>query len=139
MLGGTALYGRDAGPTKRCVILVDPHGDLATAALGLVPPERHEDVVYLDLANRGRPFGVNLLDVGLGWGPVAGGGQRAACIQARVRRVLGTAHGGCIPFRAHGAVRGERSNVPCGPDRRTELATHRARGSGPAGDPEFPQ
>jgi hypothetical protein len=37
------------------------------AALGLVPPERHEDVVYLDLANRGRPFGVNLLDVSLGW------------------------------------------------------------------------
>ena len=33
----------------------------------LVPPERYSDVVYLDIANRKRPFGVNLLDVGLGW------------------------------------------------------------------------
>ena len=32
-----------------------------------MPPERHDDVVYLDIANRKRPFGVNLLDVGLGW------------------------------------------------------------------------
>jgi hypothetical protein len=68
MLSGTSgPGGRAAGSSKRCVILVDPHSDLATAALGLVPPERHEDVVYLDIANRKRPFGVNLLDVGLGW------------------------------------------------------------------------
>ena len=37
------------------------------AALGLVPQERRGDVVYLDLGNHKRPFGVNLLDVGLGW------------------------------------------------------------------------
>jgi hypothetical protein len=68
MLTGTTGPGsREAGRTKRCIILVDPHSDLATAALGLVPPERHDDVVYLDIANRRRPFGVNLLDVGLGW------------------------------------------------------------------------
>src|SRR5205823_14477070 len=59
--------GRAAGKEKRCLILVDPHSDLATSALGLVPPERRGDVVYLDLANSRRPFGVNLLDVGLGW------------------------------------------------------------------------
>ena len=50
------------------VVLVDPHSDLATGALGLVPPERHGDVVYLNVARAlGRPFGLNLLDVGLGW------------------------------------------------------------------------
>jgi hypothetical protein len=49
------------------LILVDPHRDLALAALGLVPSEREADVVYLDIASQRRPFGLNLLDVGLGW------------------------------------------------------------------------
>ncbi len=65
--GTSGPSGRAAGDVKRCVILVDPHRDLAAAALALVPPERRDDVVYLDIANRTRPFGVNLLDVGLGW------------------------------------------------------------------------
>jgi hypothetical protein len=47
--------------------LIDPHSDLASAALGLVPGARHNDVVYLDVARTDRPFGLNLLDVGLGW------------------------------------------------------------------------
>jgi hypothetical protein len=68
MLAGTSgPGGREAGTARHCIILVDPHADLATAALGLVPRERHDDVVFLDIANRKRPFGVNLLDVGLGW------------------------------------------------------------------------
>jgi hypothetical protein len=56
-------------PTGRAstLVLVDPHRDLATGALGLVPAERRADVVYLDLSNRRRPFALNLLDVGLGW------------------------------------------------------------------------
>ncbi len=49
------------------LVLVDPHHDLVQAALGLVPPSRQENVVYLDVANSRRPFGLNLLDVGLGW------------------------------------------------------------------------
>src|SRR6185437_14577695 len=49
------------------LVLVDPHRDLAQAVLGLVPPHRHGDVLYLDLSERDRPFGLNLLDVGLGW------------------------------------------------------------------------
>lgn len=50
------------------VVLVDPHSDLAAAALGLVPHERQGDVVYLDVGRAlSRPFGLNLLDVGLGW------------------------------------------------------------------------
>lgn len=52
---------------RRSVILVDPHRDLASAALGLVPRNRQADIVYLDIANRRRPFGINLLDAGLGW------------------------------------------------------------------------
>jgi DNA helicase HerA-like ATPase len=52
---------------RRCVVLVDPHRDLAAAALSLVPRERQTDVVYLDVSNRRRPFGINLLDAGLGW------------------------------------------------------------------------
>jgi hypothetical protein len=52
---------------RRALLLVDPHRDLAESLLGRVPPERREDVVYLDAANRDRPFGLNLLDVGLGW------------------------------------------------------------------------
>jgi hypothetical protein len=67
LAGTTGPGGRAAGTEKRCLILVDPHSDLATSALGLVPPERRDDVVYLDLGNSRRPFGVNLLDVGLGW------------------------------------------------------------------------
>jgi hypothetical protein len=61
MLAGSGAVG------KRSVVLVDPHRDLAAAALALVPPSRHSDVVYLDVSNRRRPFGINLLDTGLGW------------------------------------------------------------------------
>jgi hypothetical protein len=57
------LYGGE----HRSVVLVDPHRDLAVSALGLVPRSRQDDVVYLDVSNRRRPFGINLLDVGLGW------------------------------------------------------------------------
>src|SRR5688572_3597346 len=49
------------------LVLVDPHRDLAEAVLGLVPPRRRGDVVYLDVSDRSRPFGLNLLDVHLGW------------------------------------------------------------------------
>jgi hypothetical protein len=53
---------------RRAVLLVDPHRDLADSAAGLVPPERERDVVFVDLANAERPIGLNVLDVGLGWG-----------------------------------------------------------------------
>ncbi|HEY0582946.1 MAG TPA: hypothetical protein VGE94_12240, partial [Chloroflexota bacterium] len=52
---------------RRSLLLVDPHADLASHALGLVPPQRADDAVYLDVADRDRPFGLNLLDTGLGW------------------------------------------------------------------------
>ncbi len=53
------------GADRPALVLLDPHRDLARAALGLVPPARRGDVVSLDVAERARPFGLNLLDTGL--------------------------------------------------------------------------
>jgi hypothetical protein len=52
---------------RRSVLVVDPHRDLATAVLSVVPAERREQVVFVDVAERRRPVGLNLLDTGLGW------------------------------------------------------------------------
>lgn len=52
----------DARGKYRCLLLVDPHSDLAREALALVPVERRDRVVYLDVSNADRPFGLNLLD-----------------------------------------------------------------------------
>lgn len=51
--------------TRAALVLVDPHRDLAQAALGLIPPSRRNNVVFLDIAKHERPFGLNLLDIGL--------------------------------------------------------------------------
>jgi len=67
LLLGMAHHLMHASGDRRAVVLVDPHRDLAVSALGLVPRERQADVVYLDVSNQRRPFGINLLDVGLGW------------------------------------------------------------------------
>src|SRR5207253_10569861 len=61
------LMRDESEDNRRAVVLVDPHRDLAEAALGCVPVSRRGDVVYLDVANQERPFGLNLVDVGLGW------------------------------------------------------------------------
>lgn len=53
--------------SPRALVVVDPHQDLARDALGLVPANQQGNVVYLDLAEQARPFGLNLLDTGLGW------------------------------------------------------------------------
>jgi len=39
---------------QRAVLLVDPHRDLADAALSLVPQARADEVVFLDVADRSR-------------------------------------------------------------------------------------
>jgi hypothetical protein len=52
---------------RPALVLVDPHRDLSEAALGLVPTQRRTEVVYLDASEQHRPFGLNLLDTGLGW------------------------------------------------------------------------
>ena len=47
---------------SRAVLVVDPHGDLAKRVIGLVPPERVQDVIYVDLADTVRSVALNLLD-----------------------------------------------------------------------------
>jgi hypothetical protein len=42
--------------------LIDPHGDLAERVLGLVPPERVEDVVYFNPGDTEWPIGLNMLE-----------------------------------------------------------------------------
>lgn len=64
---GQHIMASGARSAPGSLVLVDPHRDLARAALGLVPPVSQDRVVYLDVAEQERPFGLNLLDAGLGW------------------------------------------------------------------------
>lgn len=41
---------------------IDPHGDAAEELLNLVPPERAKDVIYWDVSDTERPFGMNMLE-----------------------------------------------------------------------------
>ncbi|MDE3076955.1 MAG: hypothetical protein KGJ86_16180, partial [Chloroflexota bacterium] len=56
-----------AASERPALVIVDPHRDLVRAVLSNIPAERRPDVVFLDVADQVRPFGLNLLDVGLGW------------------------------------------------------------------------
>ncbi len=63
----------------RGVGLIDPHGSLATAALGLVPSRRAHELVYLNPADLDRPIGFNPLDgIGPDQHPVAADGMVSA-------------------------------------------------------------
>lgn len=42
--------------------LIDPHGDLFEELLGLIPPERVEDVVVIDPSDLEYPIGLNLME-----------------------------------------------------------------------------
>ncbi len=46
----------------RGVCVIDPHGDFAEDALGFVPKERAEDVVFFDPSDFERPMGLNMLE-----------------------------------------------------------------------------
>ncbi len=48
------------------VVLIDPFGELCEDVLRLVPPERAEDVVFIDLSDTLASVGLNPLDVTLG-------------------------------------------------------------------------
>ncbi len=41
---------------------IDPHGETAKLILESIPPERAEDVIYFNLADFERPFGLNFLE-----------------------------------------------------------------------------
>jgi hypothetical protein len=47
----------------RGCVLIDPHGDLFEELLGLIPPERMEDVILIDPSDLEYPIGLNLLEV----------------------------------------------------------------------------
>jgi hypothetical protein len=61
-LARTALERLATGGERLALVVIDPHQDLAEAVLGLVPAGLEEGVVYLNLADRERPVGLNLLD-----------------------------------------------------------------------------
>ncbi len=44
------------------VAIIDPHGEFAEYALGIVPKERAENVVYFNPADLERPMGLNMLE-----------------------------------------------------------------------------
>jgi hypothetical protein len=44
------------------VAIIDPHGDLVENALGFVPKERLDDVIYFNPCDLDRPLGLNMLD-----------------------------------------------------------------------------
>jgi hypothetical protein len=46
----------------RGVCVIDPHGDFADDALGFVPKERADDVIYFSPADVERPMGLNMLE-----------------------------------------------------------------------------
>jgi hypothetical protein len=47
------------------LVVIDPHQDLAESVLSVVPPGLEDRTAYLDLTERRRPVGLNLLDVAL--------------------------------------------------------------------------
>lgn len=61
------VLGKMARGERISLVVVDPHGDLASTVVGLTPQELVDRVVYLDFSSRGqeRPVGLNLLDVRL--------------------------------------------------------------------------
>jgi hypothetical protein len=65
---GAEALGSPSAPQPGApgMVLLDPHGDLVTAALGIVPQVRQDDVILVDLADRAYPVGLNPLDVTLG-------------------------------------------------------------------------
>jgi hypothetical protein len=44
------------------VAIIDPHGDLVENALGFVPKERVDDVIYFNPGDLERPLGLNMID-----------------------------------------------------------------------------
>ncbi len=53
------LQDMEAG---RGLCFIDPHGDAVEELLGMVPPERAQDVIYFNPSDTDRPMGLNLLE-----------------------------------------------------------------------------
>ncbi|HVN26079.1 MAG TPA: DUF87 domain-containing protein [Candidatus Paceibacterota bacterium] len=59
LLGNMIIEDIRAG---KGVAIIDPHGDLVENALGFVPRERIDDVIYFNPGDLARPLGLNMLD-----------------------------------------------------------------------------
>ncbi|MBI2765402.1 MAG: TraM recognition domain-containing protein [Chloroflexi bacterium] len=55
----------DSGRERLLLVVIDPHQDLAESVLSVVPPGIEDRTAYLNLTDRERPVGLNLLDVAL--------------------------------------------------------------------------
>ena len=55
----------DSGRERLLLVVIDPHQDLAESVLSVVPPGIEDRAAYLNLTDRERPVGLNLLDVAL--------------------------------------------------------------------------
>lgn len=55
----------DSGRERVLLVVIDPHQDLAESVLSVVPSGLDDRIAYLDLTDRRRPVGLNLLDVAL--------------------------------------------------------------------------
>lgn len=53
----------DAARKGRGCVLVDPHGSLGWTLLSLLPPDRWDDVVHVDLGDTAYPVGFNILRI----------------------------------------------------------------------------
>lgn len=51
----------------RGLCLIDPHGDLAHDVLARIPPEREDDVLFVDLSETRFPPAIGLLEAGSDW------------------------------------------------------------------------
>jgi hypothetical protein len=43
--------------------MIDPHGDLAEDLLGMVPPERVDDIIYFNPSDKDSPIGLNMFEM----------------------------------------------------------------------------
>jgi DNA helicase HerA-like ATPase len=59
LIGNLAVEDILAG---KGLAIIDPHGDLVENALGFVPKERLDDIIYFDAGDLARPMGMNMLD-----------------------------------------------------------------------------
>jgi len=62
LIGNLVMEDIQAG---KGLAIIDPHGDLVENALGFIPKERLDDVIYFNAGDLARPMGMNMLDYNL--------------------------------------------------------------------------
>lgn len=105
------------------LVLVDPHRDLARAALGVVPPGRQADLVFLDVSDATRPFALNLLDVGLGWEPHRAVANTLAIFRREFEGSWGNRMEDAFRFAALSLMAANQAICERDPDRRSRQHT----------------